>query len=493
MSNEPFHNAEKRLQAWAQKRREAAGAPLELHPATRKFLQDEVARTLTDPKAKPAPASPRPVWWPRLAFGGAVFATLVFVLFVVQADRKQKETAFYLAKGEVTKAPVSASPALSLASDPSGVSTPSPLREEAEQLVVDAEMRRARVTGAAGKDAAARDKNFAPAKSPKSVMEGDRSPVAGEPMRRNEIKLETESLKKTATAELAPPQAADKPLPALAAAPPAAPLPSRMVRADHGTVVAGVTAGVAVAAMNKTALATGKVLAATNATASANAGSLAFEKAQLMRQRYAQVDNYSQYRKNPNSPPFPQVLTTFQVEISGDKLRVTDADGSVYEGQMLATTIDGLAPAPAKAGLSQNEGRLSGDRNIAANFKEDAAKPETKTKAPQTNGPLVGRLFRTESQTVRAGYDFEVSGTNRSLQQAVVFRGNFAGGTGGYYQQSAAPLEQAKQLNRPDQTVNLRQAGAEQNQLFNAVTNSIRGRASVGGKNEFDIEAQPMK
>src|SRR5579872_1732931 len=44
MSTEPERDIEKVLRASAKKRREDAGAPLELHPATRRLLHGEVAR-----------------------------------------------------------------------------------------------------------------------------------------------------------------------------------------------------------------------------------------------------------------------------------------------------------------------------------------------------------------------------------------------------------------------------------------------------------------
>ena len=41
---EPEREIEKQLRAYAKERREQAGAPIELHPATRKLLQGEAAR-----------------------------------------------------------------------------------------------------------------------------------------------------------------------------------------------------------------------------------------------------------------------------------------------------------------------------------------------------------------------------------------------------------------------------------------------------------------
>src|SRR3954468_16845893 len=73
---------EELLKAYAKKRREEMGAPVELHPATRKMLQAEVERQ------RPAPAPERRSifslllqFWPRSAMAGAavVFLSLVLV------------------------------------------------------------------------------------------------------------------------------------------------------------------------------------------------------------------------------------------------------------------------------------------------------------------------------------------------------------------------------------------------------------------------------
>ena len=64
------------LRAYAKKRREQAEPAAELHPATRKLLQDEVKRTLA-----PAPKSTRQSWrvwrWPLLAMWGGMAVLLV--------------------------------------------------------------------------------------------------------------------------------------------------------------------------------------------------------------------------------------------------------------------------------------------------------------------------------------------------------------------------------------------------------------------------------
>jgi len=68
------------LKAYADKRRSEAGAPLEIHPATRTMLQGEVARTFS--KGSVAHAGKR--WslaglWPRLALAGSTMALLMIL------------------------------------------------------------------------------------------------------------------------------------------------------------------------------------------------------------------------------------------------------------------------------------------------------------------------------------------------------------------------------------------------------------------------------
>lgn len=71
------------LKAYADKRRQDAGAPLELHPATHRLLQGEVARVY----AKGSTGSwvhRLLLYWPRIAFATAcVVVTLMLVLFML--------------------------------------------------------------------------------------------------------------------------------------------------------------------------------------------------------------------------------------------------------------------------------------------------------------------------------------------------------------------------------------------------------------------------
>lgn len=111
MANESQRDIEKALLAYKQRRGEQAGAPLELHPATRKLLQGEVARTANRPLLTSEEAAKnfvrsfvmshqQPGFFARhkqrVIWGGAMFACLALVLAVLRNDpqRRAQDGAF---------------------------------------------------------------------------------------------------------------------------------------------------------------------------------------------------------------------------------------------------------------------------------------------------------------------------------------------------------------------------------------------------------------
>ena len=92
MANEPERPIEKLLRAAAQKRRDEAGAPFELHPADRRLLQGEVARKFAKPQRENRSfAEAVAQLWPRLAGGVAILAVLglaVWVLLPLPGNRE---------------------------------------------------------------------------------------------------------------------------------------------------------------------------------------------------------------------------------------------------------------------------------------------------------------------------------------------------------------------------------------------------------------------
>lgn len=84
MANEPERPIEKLLRAAAKQRRDECGAPLALHPATRRLLQGEVAREFAKPGGEGRAFAERLVQlWPRFAGGAAIFAVLALAVYVL--------------------------------------------------------------------------------------------------------------------------------------------------------------------------------------------------------------------------------------------------------------------------------------------------------------------------------------------------------------------------------------------------------------------------
>src|SRR5664280_1818889 len=102
MANEPERPIEKLLRAAAKKRRDEAGARLELHPATRRLLQGEVGRTY----AKPTRATRSFIvllgqLWPRVAGGAAIFALLVLAGYMLLPVPDKSKREALMAKSEL--------------------------------------------------------------------------------------------------------------------------------------------------------------------------------------------------------------------------------------------------------------------------------------------------------------------------------------------------------------------------------------------------------
>src|SRR4051812_44015584 len=91
---------EELVKGYAAKRREQAGGSFEMHPATRKMLQGEIAR-------ERPPAPPRETsligsllrLWPRLVFASAMVAVLSLVLWNVTQHPNPSESSEKFAKG----------------------------------------------------------------------------------------------------------------------------------------------------------------------------------------------------------------------------------------------------------------------------------------------------------------------------------------------------------------------------------------------------------
>ena len=93
MPSESDHKMEELLKAYANKRREEAGARFDLHPATRKRLQAEVARRRTVRASEPFSLLDLVVrFWPRLVLAASTLAVLGIIVALVNPHPTSKTT-----------------------------------------------------------------------------------------------------------------------------------------------------------------------------------------------------------------------------------------------------------------------------------------------------------------------------------------------------------------------------------------------------------------
>src|SRR5438552_2260923 len=91
MPSDPDNKMEELLKAYAEKRRKEAGAPFDVHPATRRLLQGEVARRWAkDQRQSPSFLQLLINFWPRLAFAISAVLLLGVVVWLSTPDSGRK-------------------------------------------------------------------------------------------------------------------------------------------------------------------------------------------------------------------------------------------------------------------------------------------------------------------------------------------------------------------------------------------------------------------
>ncbi len=372
---------EKLLRACALKRRQEAELPAELHPATRRMLQAEVAR-----RFPPNPRQSSPKWWsslflwPKLAWG--VAGALVLAVATLAILTRREPGVGLLAKND-EKIPVR-QPASGVASidradkdalvqnealqKSLALADAKPMRDEMAQTLATAkdktaaveEARRERslmvVNQPAAPTAPVASEAASRAATPSGMLAGV-SGVPTQPMSFAGVKAET-------------------PVPVPPAAAPAQP-PLGVSSDVSATLPLAQARGQAYGAAQYSFVDQGR--------AAGNVGGRVFMRATSQR-------NAAPSRAFQSSA----VLASFRVQPAGNTLRVVDQDGSVYQGAM--------GPAPGQAAGSALGGLKTANRKLSP-----VAAPEGKRRAAQPANP----------------YSFHVVGTNKTLNQKVEFTGTF--------------------------------------------------------------------
>ena len=537
MPEQPDKSIEEQIKAWAEKRRAETGAPFELHPATRRLLQDEVRRTY--PKNSVEPASQSRGWlrliWPRVAVTSSLCLVLgvgVGILLSGLAKSKSKSQHLALVRkhdrvsssdSERRDAPAQVPPASDSRAmkapedhpDDARVrsaaeeSQPTPLPALAESQPSEArfksESKDARLKGIekpAGRESVKTSGTSTPSElSYDEKLKEGRSLLPGAPATRdldsaNERAQELSRQGYGLTPGKAPgvaqraealtdEQKSRVAFPTAPAGPPVA-LDGAKVGpgigggGPGGRAASNWTAEASVALNNSPkrattddySLALRQRRPVTNGqsvvslkqeseidrpgTGDISANLVGANAAQFI-QRYGSA---RKYRLNFNSPPLPNVLRLFEVEQIGQQIRVVDDDGSIYDGE--------IEQPPVKEALAQP----SLETGLKKNLEPEARRTESAI------GANVGQIA---SQTVF----FRVAGTNRTLNQLVVFQGNFLASTNQISSRSlGAKLSLDQPAVGPGQFLSL-----PGRQLPNDL---IQGQATIGNTNRIQINASPV-
>ncbi len=505
MTNEPERPIEKLLREAARKRADDVGAPLDLHPATRRVLQGEVTRKFAkEPPKGSAWMESLSLLWPRLAWAAAILVVMGLVVWVMVPRPQVADREVAMAqRGSKEEPSVNAAAAPSPEPVTAPAATPPPSAIPAGKLDTPTIVNGNMTAGERDKDSS-QYKNTplsvmpAPAVAKPEVVATEKktSETESDGIKREESeKMKAPAADRYAAKESPPPvdssnhsfyardssaAEASRPVtPAPAAAP--APAPTTATASPPPAGFGGAMPGAMADGSRKQAEV--NALAFNNRQSDARAGStlsgaaVASDELNTVSPPSASTRSAAPAQRATHSDHMvdglslsedviakaealskngaPQiVLNSFRVEQHGSELRLIDADGSIYTGYLQPSTRAyrrRAASAQASGTTLQDAGGTEGAR------------------AP------VAPAVPSEGQA----YTFRVTGTNLTLHKKVVFQGslttvtnlalsgNASNTLGGYKAFGSVPVQPSTPIN-----------------------SSISGKLTVGGK-EIDVNAAP--
>jgi hypothetical protein len=426
------------LRAYAKKRREQAEPALQMHPATRKLLQDEVKRTL-GAAAPPPRQSWQALRWPLLALGGG-FAALLVMFAVINTQMRHLLPATAPMDQSLSQAkPILTAPAPVA----EGTASPAPGVSPAEQKVADFKPPEASPAAAVAGPIVA----VTPAAAPTPASETPLMDAAGPAQPSSAGNLDGARIASSAPAPLADTSKKISPAPAvepqerrLAELPP--PVASSAPGAQASVPIAAAARPAATVA-RAPAGAAAAVVARDIAPGTALSAAVG-DRSDVASGEFVQIHDRAQ--EQAAQSPLSNVLSAFRLRRSGQNVRIVDADGSVYDGEVLSGMAGGARLGGAGGGARYGRAKTRKDTNEETNW------------------------------------GFKVMGTNNHLQQNIVFTGNVLG------MPAAAPLSSAAARNRSAAQVQMAPATAP---VASAQNSRITGKVQVGDGKEFEIEAKP--
>jgi hypothetical protein len=395
---EPERPIEKLLRAFAKKRREQSGAPMELHSSRRQQLQKEIERRTSAPSGGGWFSRFLIGFRPRLAFAICFVGLLIMGLMFLpnlKHPRPSRLASADMSRDKFVRAEKTA-PVL----QPPPVSAVAPAAGERRQATQE---KRPAVSGSLSMaptppESASANRQLATpaAETPKraNVLNNEIAPteastgvtVASTPPASKEtftFKADDDSVAKSFVG--APALSKDAASRSLSAAPP---MTHVFDSATNVTMFAANDEAAKKLNIQKQSVAVAPTGAAyfnrlkSEAPVAIQPVSQVFNRSDLLAARRRATETV-----NGSSP----VLLSFRVEQTGNTMRVVDSDGSVYTGAV-----------------------------------QVAQQASTTRATPPKNAPALAQAARTPAPSQAAqNYFFRVAGTNHNLKQNVIFSGNF--------------------------------------------------------------------
>jgi hypothetical protein len=532
MASEPNPKVDELLKAYAKKRRDQAGAPFELHSATRNLLQAEVARH------RGKSADSKPVWlrsfmlhWPRFALSACILAVAVVGAVLWSGERQSKRAELQLAlkdpdlQQEIPTVPGLAGKEMEQRTPPAvveaqeaggaGFHAPSepvinPLNTARERFFADGSPRTKPPNFEAGKDLTEDSFDSGGTRLNRSVGSDPKveqtSLGLGLAKAKDELAAQSSKSQPESSVVLNESLGEEKLSRRLAAA---SPRPNANEQSPFPTSTLGVTVPALQSTVSQQKESVDRLgarpaqqepeserLLRRQIEPSVKQLSLASESQETLpgralvadptvnrhqtvysfqnnssRQRWIQASS-STTKQPASDAKLATILNAFEVEQTGNALRITEPDGSSYEGQILdmpltasaertTSAISPSSPSPPPA--------LAASRTTA-----NAEKRQSEPSASLPNDSYVSGI-----QNVY----FRAAGTNRSLKQPVIISGNFVVNTGHtfnntLYFQNAPPSG----------------TGQTDGHVGGIIlpVDRLEGKALVGGAQEVLINATPQ-
>jgi hypothetical protein len=460
---------EKLLRHYAKKRRADAGERLEMHPATRRLLQGEVARQYPGTRRE---RYWRASWFSRwksgLAYAACALAIVaVSVPLLLQSFRKPGP------KSELAKAvPANKSVDQTIPAPASAT----PVIQEADEARRWDDKRQVAVTLTENEQAKDRlsmqleQENLpAPTRSLASETTSRTAPAVAPPTLRPDSRSQPASLStmSPASAEstnLEMSRKQGEASPQLAEAKVTSGRDAQAATAlDSATAPVGVQPGARSPGPSPTSARTATAaLPPTEDRAFRERYGAPGISAPIVVQKFSQTLATTKLRREAASAfDGSSILKTFQLEQVGSRLRVIDSDGSTYSGDI----------APVVNGDAYGVATQSRSATVPSPGRPVSAQPVT----PPANA--VSGLVQN--------FSFRVTGTNRTLRQPVVFSGNLqfvadASTLGPVnFQQTNAARTQS-------------QLAPMENQLPSLLNSSLSGQVQLGTNKELQLHAVPV-